>query len=46
MKYYLEINEVLTEEEQLIKQPQQLRLECTSEQDVLTKKEVYKDIFE
>ena len=37
MKYYLEINEILTEEESLIKQPQTLRLECVDKDACISK---------
>jgi hypothetical protein len=44
-KNYLEIIEQLTEEEMLIKQPQEVRIEVSSKEDAIEKLDIYEPAF-
>ncbi len=46
MKLYLEIIQLLTEEETLTSQPQMLRLEVVDDTDAMNKFEKYKSLFD
>lgn len=46
MKQYLEIIEQLTEEEELIKQSQIIRVEVSSKEDAISKLSTYESTFE
>ena len=46
MKQYLEIIEQLTDEENLIKQPQIIRIEVSSKEEAIEKLLIYESIFE
>ena len=45
MKQYLEIYENLTPEEKRVKQPQQIRIEVSSRDEVITKLGIYEPAF-